>query len=67
VAAVIAYILLLIGLPFPAMCCFMALLGGALALLDAGCNVFPSFLPYATTILNLIHGKCGVECDIHGF
>lgn len=54
---VLAYILLLIGLPFPAMCCFMPILGAGGALMDAGANVFPSFLPHATTILNLIHGK----------
>ncbi|KAI8582758.1 hypothetical protein K450DRAFT_269109 [Umbelopsis ramanniana AG] len=60
VTTVIVYVLLLIGLPFPAMCCFMALLGGALALLDAGCNVYPSFLPYATTILNFIHAFYGL-------
>ncbi|KAI9290224.1 major facilitator superfamily domain-containing protein [Umbelopsis sp. AD052] len=60
VVAVVAYILLLFGLPFPAMCCFMAILGGALALLDAGCNVFPSFLPYATTIINFIHAFYGL-------
>jgi fucose permease len=63
VSTVVAYILLLFGLPFPAMCCFMAILGGSLALLDAGCNVFPAFLPYPTTIINLVHGKCGVGCD----
>ncbi|KAH8553344.1 major facilitator superfamily domain-containing protein [Umbelopsis sp. PMI_123] len=58
-ATVLAYVLLLIGLPFPAMCCFMAILGGSLALLDAGCNVYPSHLPYATTILNFVHAFYG--------
>jgi fucose permease len=55
--SVLAYVLLLIGLPFPAMCCFMPILGGALALMDAGANVYPSTMPYSTTLLNLIHGK----------
>jgi fucose permease len=53
----IAYVLLLIGLPFPAMCCFMPIMGIGFALLDSGVNVYPSTLPYTTTLLNLIHGK----------
>lgn len=61
---VVAYVLLLIGLPFPAMCCFMPILGAAGALMDAGANVFPSFLPYGTTLLNFIHGKRGATVDI---
>lgn len=54
---IIAYVLILLGLPFPALCCCMPILGGGFALLDSGANVFPSMLPYTTTILNLIHGK----------
>jgi len=57
---VVAYVLLLIGLPFPAMCCFMPILGAAGALMDAGANVFPSFLPYGTTLLNFIHAFYGL-------
>lgn len=60
--SVVAYILLLLGLPFPAMCCFMPILGGALALMDAGANVYPSTMPYGTTLLNLIHGKSFYFC-----
>jgi hypothetical protein len=39
------------------MCCFTPILGFAFALMDAGANVFPSYLPYTTTILNFVHGK----------
>jgi fucose permease len=54
---VAAYVLLLLGLPFPAMCSFMPILGGGFGLLDSGVNVFPSTLPYTTTLLNSLHGK----------
>ncbi|KAH8553424.1 major facilitator superfamily domain-containing protein [Umbelopsis sp. PMI_123] len=56
----IAYVLLLIGLPFPAMCCFMPIMGIGFALLDSGVNVYPSTLPYTTTLLNLIHAFYGL-------
>ncbi|GAB5588985.1 hypothetical protein Unana1_03885 [Umbelopsis nana] len=57
---IIAYVLILLGLPFPALCCCMPILGGGFALLDSGANVFPSMLPYTTTIINLIHGGMAV-------
>ncbi|GAB5588294.1 hypothetical protein Unana1_03194 [Umbelopsis nana] len=38
----------------------MPILGAAFGLMDSGANVFPSYLPYTTTILNFVHAFYGV-------
>ncbi|RUS33757.1 major facilitator superfamily MFS_1 [Jimgerdemannia flammicorona] len=55
----LSYILLLVAAPFPAMAVFMLFLGFGMALEDAGVNVVVAEMPYATTLLNLLHAFYG--------
>jgi fucose permease len=52
-----AYIVIMSGVPFPLMGVAMVFVGMGMAVLDAGMNVYTANLPFATLLLNILHGK----------
>ncbi|KAI9316353.1 major facilitator superfamily domain-containing protein [Dichotomocladium elegans] len=59
--------MILIALPFPALCIFYIFVGLGVALIQSGANVFVGELPNATMMLNFLHASYGLGALVGPF